>query len=651
MRHTRATADTSNNNKNVTGTITTMRRSRRGKENVDSNVGGNDGDAGASGKIVRGSKKKVLAASKNSTNKNKKKEDESSVTSVAVASAAATKSKAGSTDAIIKEALVKSQYSKTISPKAASTPEQPEGRGHRVHKPSAKKKALNSIQRVKEKANVDISSPVKLNMKSPTADDHDYHKENDWVQCDDCKAWHQHPKEFRGKFSGEWSCWMMKWDPLDESKPRCVKSTTTNSGDIRRRRTLSSSIKRRAGDHALPSMEVDYITTPDPQKKKRKSLPLKKRLKFNNDEDKNEFSNSKSDNIDYTSNSTTKKKDEGYTGNISSGNSIDSDGELSHVGLDYNTGSDDENDFEKNNLESDDRKSTTTKKSNNNVITTKTSSDNADEKSTVTTEKKLTGNEAPTKKQKQVNKLSLPDIVFGIGTENLTAINDNMDSEAMKFECSKCNFPLREIQVIDDDFRVVSRNPEQEININNPTRLYGGSGIMDLYTQWIRSNSNGVIILPSSSYEYMKQLQRGVKYSKNCEIEKTLKNMILGCHKNMLRASAIIVPIFADEHYSFASVLNPSLVVDGSYRADKTRHPCILCGNSLPGYKKSHSAQRIVSVVKGFLNKFLKYHFPTAVGNFNASSIPYYELNGTSIISIIIIIIIIPNNHSCIMMY
>ena len=137
MRHTRATADTSNNNKNVTGTITTMRRSRRGKENVDSNVGGNDGDAGASGKIVRGSKKKVLAASKNSTNKNKKKEDESSVTSVAVASAAATKSKAGSTDAIIKEALVKSQYSKTISPKAASTPE---GRGRRVHKPSAKKK-------------------------------------------------------------------------------------------------------------------------------------------------------------------------------------------------------------------------------------------------------------------------------------------------------------------------------------------------------------------------------------------------------------------------------------------------------------------------------------------------------------------------------
>ena len=114
----------------------------------------------------------------------------------------------------------------------------------------------------------------------------------------------------------------------------------------------------------------------------------------------------------------------------------------------------------------------------------------------------------------------------------------------------------------------------------------------------------------------------------------------------MLRAPAIIVPIFADEHYSFASVLNPSLVVDGSYRADKTRHPCILCGNSLPGYSKSHSAQRIVSVVKGFLNKFLKYHFPTAVGNFNASSFPYYELNGTSIISIIIIIII-PNNHSC----
>ena len=233
--------------------------------------------AGASGKIVRGSKKKVLAASKNSTNKNKKKEDESSVTSVAVASAAATKSKAGSTDAIIKEALVKSQYSKTISPKAASTPE---GRGRRVHKPSAKKKALNSIQRVKEKANVDISSPVNLNMKSPTADDHDYHKENDWVQCDDCKAWHQHPKEFRGKFSGEWSCWMMKWDPLDESKSRCVKSTTTNSGDICRRRTLSSSIKKRAGDHALPSMELDYITTPDPQKKKAEVSSIEKAIEI-----------------------------------------------------------------------------------------------------------------------------------------------------------------------------------------------------------------------------------------------------------------------------------------------------------------------------------------------------------------------------------
>ena len=222
--------------------------------------------AGASGKIVRGSKKKVLAASKNSTNKNKKKEDESSVTSVAVASAAATKSKAGSTDAIIKEALVKSQYSKTISPKAASTPE---GRGRRVHKPSAKKKALNSIQRVKEKANVDISSPVNLNMKSPTADDHDYHKENDWVQCDDCKAWHQHPKEFRGKFSGEWSCWMMKWDPLDESKSRCVKSTTTNSGDIRRRRTLSAEKAKiqeeMSSPPPAPSTLIDTISQSTPK--------------------------------------------------------------------------------------------------------------------------------------------------------------------------------------------------------------------------------------------------------------------------------------------------------------------------------------------------------------------------------------------------
>ena len=59
--------------------------------------------------------------------------------------------------------------------------------------------------------------------------DHDYHKKHDWVQCDDCNQWHQHPREFRGKFGSKWSCWMMEWDPLDESKSRCVKATTINS--------------------------------------------------------------------------------------------------------------------------------------------------------------------------------------------------------------------------------------------------------------------------------------------------------------------------------------------------------------------------------------------------------------------------------------
>ena len=59
--------------------------------------------------------------------------------------------------------------------------------------------------------------------------DHDYHKKHDWVRCDDCDQWHQHPREFRGKFGSKWSCWMMEWDPLDESKSRCVKATTINS--------------------------------------------------------------------------------------------------------------------------------------------------------------------------------------------------------------------------------------------------------------------------------------------------------------------------------------------------------------------------------------------------------------------------------------
>ena len=91
-----------------------------------------------------------------------------------------------------------------------------------------KKKAAASTANTKPTTTQPPITSTKGKVAIPVYD-HDYHKKNDWVQCDDCNEWHQHPREFRGKFGSEWSCWMMEWDPLDESIARCVKATTINS--------------------------------------------------------------------------------------------------------------------------------------------------------------------------------------------------------------------------------------------------------------------------------------------------------------------------------------------------------------------------------------------------------------------------------------
>jgi len=200
-----------------------------------------------------------------------------------------------------------------------------------------------------------------------------------------------------------------------------------------------------------------------------------------------------------------------------------------------------------------------------------------------------------------------------------------MSHDAMKSDGELTSFPLRETHIIDEDYKIVSRDPQHQINILNPLRLYGGACQMDIFTQWTNKSSD-VFILPASSYEYMKKLLRE-PYSKHCEIDCLLKNMLAGDHTRLLKdATAIIVPVFGENHYSFSCILNPSLVVDGSYKHDKTRYPCILVGNSLLNYGKSHRPSNVVKILKLFLNKFMKYHYTSATGNFNLGSIPTIEL-------------------------
>jgi len=46
-----------------------------------------------------------------------------------------------------------------------------------------------------------------------------------------------------------------------------------------------------------------------------------------------------------------------------------------------------------------------------------------------------------------------------------------MSHDAMKSDGELTSFPLRETHIIDEDYKIVSRDPQHQINILNPLRL------------------------------------------------------------------------------------------------------------------------------------------------------------------------------------
>ena len=228
-----------------------------------------------------------------------------------------------------------------------------------------------------------------------------------------------------------------------------------------------------------------------------------------------------------------------------------------------------------------------------------------------------------------MNSFILPDVVEGIDTLFLSEINDNMDCDAMKFKGDMStkldSVPIRDILIDREDRLVLSRNPDEDINKTIRLRLYCTGAALDLYIWWINDASSDVIILPSCSYDFMKKLGRE-DYA-DSGIEKYLKRTLTIDPENLIKKEAILIPVFGENHYSFASIFYPSNVADESGKY-VNNVPCIVCANSIPNYGSSHKTKEVAKVLRRFLNKLIKYHDPKSTGNFNKRTMLAYTLEG-----------------------
>ena len=99
----------------------------------------------------------------------------------------------------------------------------------------------------------------------------------------------------------------------------------------------------------------------------------------------------------------------------------------------------------------------------------------------------------------------LPTVLQGIEDDWLSAINDNINHDAIKFDgninSKLSSFPLWDVNVTQrEDLWVLSQDPEKKINAENPFRLHNGNSICDLYTSWTNDTSSKFTILPACSY-------------------------------------------------------------------------------------------------------------------------------------------------------
>ena len=160
-----------------------------------------------------------------------------------------------------------------------------------------------------------------------------------------------------------------------------------------------------------------------------------------------------------------------------------------------------------------------------------------------------------------MHSFQLPNVLQGIDDDVLSTINDNIDHDAIKFDgdinSKLSSFPLRDVKVTrTEDLRVLSRDPEKKINAENPFRLFAGNSICNLFTSWTNDTSSKFIILPACSYIYMKKLDKD-DYSKDCLIERYLQNLLGIDTKDLVKKNAIGVPVYGENHYSFACIFYP----------------------------------------------------------------------------------------------
>ena len=247
----------------------------------------------------------------------------------------------------------------------------------------------------------------------------------------------------------------------------------------------------------------------------------------------------------------------------------------------------------------------------------------------VTKVKRSNGNDT-NRISKSIHSFVLPNVANEIEVHFLQSINNNIAHDAIKFDrdmsTKLVTFPFNDVIVNRDDLHVLSRDPHKIVNKDNPYRLYAGADIFDLCEWWTGDSSRSVIVLPACSYTYMKKLDK-TDYSHDCDIEGYLRNKLTINTIDLVNKDVIIVPIFAENYYSFSVMFYPFKAADGSGKY-VNHHPCIVCANSLPEHGRLHKREVIDKVLRRWLNKFSKYHFPKLFGNCNKRTYPSHTISG-----------------------
>ena len=259
------------------------------------------------------------------------------------------------------------------------------------------------------------------------------------------------------------------------------------------------------------------------------------------------------------------------------------------------------------------------------------SKNDAESESAIKVTKVKRSNENDTNRiSKSIHSFVLPNVANEIEVHFLQSINNNIAHDAIKFDrdmsTKLVTFPFNDVIVNRDDLHVLSRDPHKIVNKDNPYRLYAGADICDLCTWWTGDSSRSVIVLPACSYTYMKKLDK-TDYSQDCDIERYLRNKLTINTTDLVNKDVVIVPIFAENHYSFSVMFYPFKAADGSGKY-VNHHPCIVCANSLPEHGRLHKREVIDKVLRRWLNKFNKYHFPKLYGNCNKRTYPSHTISG-----------------------